>query len=165
MVTTELATARWKIALYLAGSLAFVAIALLLLEHPDRDAWKLQFVLGFFGLCAVVFAWLLIRPQRLLLDPEGFTVVGGFARNPKKVRWRDIDEFFVYRLPRGGKMIGFNYKPGAREVSPIARLNRRLGADGALPKGWAQSPENVATELNEYRVRAIATQNPTAARV
>lgn len=156
MRATEISTSRWKIALYLGGSLAFVAIALLLLQQPDRVAWKLELGLGFFGLCAVGFAWLLVCPQRLLLDDDGFTLMGGFARSPKKLHWRDIDAFFVYSLPRGGKMIGFNYKPGVRDVSPMVRLNRRFGADGALPKGWPQSPEEMVVELNNFRLRALA---------
>jgi hypothetical protein len=163
MSATEIATSRWKLALYLAGSLAFVAIALRLPPQPHRDAWKLQLGIGFFGLCAVVFAWLLIRPQRLALDAEGFTLLGGFVASPKKVCWRDIDEFFIYRLPRGGKMIGFNYKPGVRPVSPLVRPHRLRGADGALPKGWARSPEEMVAELNAYRRRALGAAGAAGA--
>lgn len=159
MGATEISGSRWKTVLYLGGNLAFVVSALFLLQHPDRDAWKLQLCVGFFGLCAVVFVWMLIRPQRLLLDDEGFTLLGGFVRSPKKVHWRDIDEFFVYRLARGGKMIGFSYKAGAREVSPMVRFARSFGAEGALPKGWARSPEEMVAELETYRLRALATRN------
>jgi hypothetical protein len=169
-VATEFSVSRWKIALYLGGSLAFVAIALFFLQHPDRDAWKMQLGLGFFGLCSVVFVGLLIRPQRLLLDRQGFTLVGGFIRSPKNIPWRDVDAFFVYRLPRGGKIIGYNYRPGVREVSALARVGRALGADGALPKGWALSPEKMVAELNAYREQALgaggaAPRRPEVVRV
>ena len=157
----EISTARWKIALYLAGSLIFVAAALLALQHPDGDVLGLQLGLAFFGLCAVVFVWLLIQPQRLLLDDQGFTLLGGFVRSPKMILWTDIDEFFVYRLPRGGKMIGYNYKPGARATLRLAKLNRLFGADGALPKGWPRSPERMAEELNSYRLQATRGEQPT----
>lgn len=161
MVETEYSVARWKIALYLAGSLAFVAIALFFLQHPnemrhpDEGAWKMQLGLGFFGLCSVVFVGLLIRPQRLLLDRQGFTLVGGLIRSPKTVAWRDIEPFFVYRLPRGGKMIGYNYREGVREDTAMRRLGRALAADGVLPKGWPMSPEKMVAELNGYRERAL----------
>lgn len=155
MGETEFSVSRGKIALYLCGSLAFVATALLFLQHPDQDAWKLQLCLGFFGLCSVVFVWLLIRPQRLLLDSQGFTLAGGFIRSPKKIPWREVDAFFVYRLPRGGKMIGYNYLLGARKDSALARVGRAFGADGALPKGWTLSPEKMVAELNAYRQHAL----------
>lgn len=155
MVETEFSVSRWKIVLYLGVSLMFVATALFALRHPDEDAWKMQLCLGFFGPGSVVFMWLLIRPQRLLLDRQGFTLVGGLIRTPKTVAWRDIEPFFVYRLPRGGKMIGYNYREGVREVSAMARLGRALGAEGALPKGWPMSPEKMVVELNGYRERAL----------
>jgi hypothetical protein len=162
MGVTEFSVSRRKTAPYLGGSLAFLAIDLLLLQHPDEDAWKLQLGLGFFGLCALVFVWLLIRPQRLLLDRQGFTVLGGFIRSPKKIPWRDVEAFFVYRLPKGGKMIGYNYRPGARKDSALARVGRAFGADGALPKGWALSPENMVVELNAYRQQALGAGGATS---
>ena len=155
MPTTEIRTSRWRIAVYLGGSLAFVAIALWLLQHPTQGAWKLKLGVGFFGLCAVVFVWLLINPQRLVLDDEGFTILGGFVRSPKKIQWRDIDGFFVCRLPRGGKMIGFNYRAGASPRRRLARFNRAFGAEAALPRGWPQSPEALAAQLNAYRAQAL----------
>jgi hypothetical protein len=154
MDTREIATSRGKTALYLAMSLAFVAIALFGLQDPDRASSKLQLCLAFFGLCSVVFVWLLIRPQRLLLDSEGFTLLGGFVRSPKKVCWCDIDAFFVYRLPRGGKMIGFNYRPDAPRGA-VVRFARRLGAEGTLPKGWPIGPDKMVAELNAFRLQAL----------
>lgn len=156
MNATEISGSRGKMALYLGGSLAFVAVAALLLQHPTQDAGELQLGLGFFGLCAAVFAWRLISPQRLRLDDEGFTVLVGFAKSPRKIYWRDIDRFFIYRLPRGVEMIGFNYRPDARDVSPMVRISRQLGADGWLPKGWTLSPAQMVDMLNAYRLKAEA---------
>lgn len=150
----EITVSRWKIGGYLAISLAFVAIALLFLQHPDEDAWKLKLGLALFAPASAVFVWLLIHPQRLLLDSQGFTLAGGLVWSPKKVYWRDIDSFFVYSLPRGGKMIGYNYKPGLRDLPKLARINRVFGADAALPKGWPKSPEAMVEDLNAYRLRA-----------
>ena len=176
MSETAFSVSRWKMTLYLAGSLAFVAIALFFLQHPsemrhpNEGAWKMWLCLVFFSPCALVFAWLLIRPPRLLLDRQGFTLVGGLIRSPKTIPWRDVEAFFVYRLPRGGKMIGYNYRPGVREVTALARVGRAFGADGALPKGWTLSPEKMVDELNAYRAWAsggggVAPPRPDVVRV
>ena len=154
----EILSSRLKYALYLAGSLAFVAIGLLLPRHEDPEAWKLDAGVVFFGLCSTIFIWLLIRPQRLTLDEEGFTLSGGLVRTPKKVRWRDVDEFFVYRLPKGGKLIGYNYRLNSCAASPMTKFNRQFGADAALPKGWAIPPEIMADELNTYRRQALESE-------
>jgi hypothetical protein len=140
-------------ALYLVASLGFVAIGIWLPSKPGDELLNLL-ASAFFGLCALVFAWMLVRPNRLLLDNEGFTQLGGFVRNPKKVLWAEIEEFFVYRLPRGGKMIGFNYRPGARPTSRLTKLNRWAGADGALQRGWPGSPESMVQKLNDLRLQA-----------
>jgi len=108
----------------------------------------------------LVFCWLLIRPQRLTLNPEGFTVSGGLVRSPKKIAWHSIEPFFVYRLPRGGKMIGFNFQPeGAPDRTLLMKLNGRLGAEGSLPKLWPGSPDQVVEELNAYRKQALETRS------
>ncbi|WP_293400401.1 hypothetical protein [Phenylobacterium sp.] len=158
MSTMEILSSRLKSAFYLAGSLVFVAIGLFLPRDDDPGSWKLNVGVVFFGLCSTIFTWLLIRPQRLSLDEEGFTLSGGLVRTPKKVRWKDVDEFFVYRLPRGGKLIGYNYRPNSGEASPMTKFNRQFGADAALPKGWATPPETMANKLNTYRRQALESK-------
>jgi hypothetical protein len=152
----EIIQSRLKTSVAFLGSSAFVAIATLLPSQAgESNDWR-WWCGAFFGLCAVVFCWLLIRPQRLTLDREGFTVRGGFVRSPKRIPWRSIDPFFVYRLPRGGKMIGFNFRPGAEPRHTLLRkLNRRLGAEGSLPKLWPVPPDQLVEELNAYRQRAL----------
>ena len=156
--TRKIVASRLKITGALLGSLAFVASdALLPSQGRDSDQWRLWGG-AFFGICAVLFCWLLIRPQRLNVDPEGFTVSGGLVRSPKKIMWRSIEPFFVYRLPRGGKMIGFNFKPEARaDRTLLMKLNGRLGAEGSLPKLWPGSPDQLVEELNAYRKQALET--------
>jgi hypothetical protein len=158
--TREIVASRLKITGVLLGSLAFVSIAALLpSQRGDSDQWRLWGG-AFFGICAVVFCWLLIRPQRLTFDPEGFTVSGGLVRSPKKIAWRSIEPFFVDRLPRGGKMIGFNFRPEARpDRTLLMKLNGRLGAEGSLPKLWPGSPDQVVEELNAYRKQALETRS------
>jgi len=107
-------------------------------------------VVGFFGLCALVFGWLQIRPQVLLLEPDGFTVMGGLVRNPRKVPWSDVDHFFVFRLPRGGSIVGYNYKAGRKLDSRLGRISSAMGADAGLPKGWPMSPEKLVETMNHF---------------
>lgn len=155
MRETEFSISRWKIVPYLGVNLAIVASAPILFQHRDDDAWALLVGLGLLGALSVMLVWLLIRPYRLLLDREGFTLAGGLIRFPKKIPWREVDAFFVYRGTRGGKRIGYNYLPGALKDSGLARLGRVLGADGALPKGWTLSPEKMVAELDAYRRQAL----------
>ncbi|QEL23530.1 hypothetical protein FQV39_13775 [Bosea sp. F3-2] len=110
---------------------------------------------AFFGLGVVVFLWLLIRPQVLILDAGGFTVDGGLVRTPRYVAWRDVQGFCVFSAGRGGKMVGYNFEPHAKQKSLLTRINRSLGADAGLPQGWQISAEQLAAVLNDYRLQAL----------
>jgi hypothetical protein len=165
MKATEIPTSRWKTLCLMGVCLAFVAIGVSLLpESGDDDRVILYCGNAFFGLGVLVAGWQLIRPHRLLLDSDGFILLGGLTWWPKKIYWHDIDKFFVYRLSQGGKMIGFNYKPGA-EKSGWARISRSFGADGGLPTDWVLSPEQVVDELNLYRSHADGDVGPKAASI
>ena len=154
METKEITSSRGKTFLYLLAALAFVAIAILHLRTSREDLFVTWLGLIFFGLGVPAFGWLLIRPQRLVLDAQGFTVSGGMIRTPWTIRWQDVSEFLVIRLPRGGKMVGFNYVPGARKTTALGRIARMSGADGGLPKSWPGSVEDMVDLLNDYRIRA-----------
>jgi hypothetical protein len=127
-----------------------------MVQDPKANSVVGWFGIAFFGLCALVSARLIVRPQVLLLDGEGFTLDGGLVRSARKIGWRDIEGFFVYRLPKGGKTIGYNYEPAAGKDSLLIQINRAFGSDGALPKAWSGSPESMADELNDYRLQALA---------
>jgi hypothetical protein len=148
-------SSRAKTSMLFLISLAFVAIALLLPEaSPGSYGWRVGAVI-FFGLGMLVFGGLMLRPQQLILDSDGFTLVGGLALSPKTIRWREIDRFFTFRLPHGRKMIGFNYRPGSRDPSALLKFNRATArADGALSGLWRVEPEKIVDELNDYRQRA-----------
>jgi hypothetical protein len=93
----------------------------------------------------------------LVLDGAGFCLQGGLIRSPRKISWRDVEEFYVWRLPRGGVMVGYRYRVGATNVPRIVKFNRSFGADGALPRSWPMGTNELVAELNAYRERA--TQN------
>ena len=68
-------------------------------------------------------------------------------------------------------MIAYSLIPEAQKHNFLSDLSRKLGADGALPKGWPESPDKFVDKLNAYRLRALADQRtavplkPPAARV
>lgn len=156
MEVEEIKSSRGKTLLFLLMSLAFVSVFVAIPSESPSEGYKSWLGGAFFGLCSVVFAFLLIRPQRLLLAPTGFTVAGGLIRSPKQILWRDVSPLFVYHLAKGGKMIGYNFTPGARKESTVTRVNRFVGAEGALPKGWPGSPERMVERINAYRAQALA---------
>jgi hypothetical protein len=148
---------RGKTVLMLLASLVFVlGSAFMIYVSKDDDTTVLWLCIAFFGPCALVFAWLLVRPQMLVLNGQGFILGGGLVRSPKLVRWQDIEGFHVYDLPRAGEMIGYNFAPGVKKSSVMRSITKSLGAEAALPKGWPFSPEDMAVLLNEYRRRAMA---------
>jgi hypothetical protein len=146
----------WKTILFLAMSMGFVLMAGGVIALEGTSA-RFGVWLGviFFGLCTAVFTLLLFRPIIIDLDIDGFTVSGGLNRNAKLIRWRDVEGFFVFRLPRGGKMVGYNYKAGASNRPKMAKINRFLGAEAALPKGFVLSAEKLAETMNDYRAKAL----------
>jgi hypothetical protein len=152
----EFVSSPVKTVLLLVVSLGLVGAAVLPPKGtamPEPMRWLAG---GFFGLCAIVFAWLLVRPMRLILDPQGFSIGGGLVLSPKKTLWRDVDQFFVYGVAPARKMVGFNYKPGVRDRSKLVKFSRRTaGVDGALPILSRGSPEQLVAELNDYRRHAL----------
>lgn len=158
METRTISGSRGKSLLLCLLSLGFALLALQEVVTTASPDWRAWLGLALFGPGTPIFAWLIIRPQRLILEPAGFTVAGGLVWLPKRISWEEVDGFFVYRLPRGGKMIGYNH------ISPrtalLAKLNRHLGAECALPKNFPGSPERLVDELNSYRARALARAHP-----
>lgn len=159
--SSEIVGSRWKAALYLALSLGFTAGGALMLNDPKESKAAAMLCLVLFGLGSLVFLMMLIRPQRILLNSEGFELSGGLVRSPKLVRWRDVEPFFVYRLPRAGKMIGYNFRPGVKPDTRLRAIARSLGADAALPKGWPMSPDAMVEHLNTFRAQVLGERMPS----
>jgi hypothetical protein len=147
---------RWKTMLLMLVSIGFVAIGLYLLTQPVSQGHLLATwgAIGLFGLGVPISAVSIVRPRTLTLDADDFTMAGGLQRAPMRILWSDIDSFSVYRLPRGGKMIGVRYRAGRGPQGMLARALRAVGPGGALPTGWALSPDAVVERLNAWRVRA-----------
>lgn len=145
----ELTSSRGKAAFGLAGCLIFVAISLFA-EQSDDTNWKLQAGGIFFAICAFAFVAMLLRPHRLRLEPEGFTLSGGLSRTPKRIEWRHVGDFYVRPLNRGAKMVAFKYVAGA-----TVPFGGALGTSGGIPGVWPHGPEALVECLNDYRDAAL----------
>ena len=157
-------TSRTKTILYLLVSAAFTVVGVSMAQHPEsqRDFWGGWFCAILFGLSCLLFVWQLIRPQTLRFDADGLTLDGGLARRPTRELWRDVAGFFVYRGPRGAKLIGYNYKSGRAPPGKLTTLARSIGAEGGLPGGWPMSPDELVQLLEAYR---SGTHRPPAPEV
>ena len=159
MEPVTITSSRRKLALLLFGALVFVAIAIFL-PAQGNDGWRL-FAGVFFGLAAVVFAALLIRPQRLTLDSRGLTVSGGLAPKAWSVAWADLDHF---EPMAGTDLVGFTYRVGAGGASSLGKLNRKISnVDGAIPGSWPMSAAEMAVLLEDYRAKALTNGAPAPA--
>jgi hypothetical protein len=135
----------------LAGSLGFVAIAVVLLVAGESVMWL---PLLFFGGCAAVFALQLRTPSTLELTNQGLTyrVLG----REHAFDWRECGEFQTRKSGRGRRIVAFNCaRSRAAHPGPVSRFGRGfVGADEALPDTFGMKPEQLATLLNRYR-RAV----------
>lgn len=149
---------RFKASLQLVMSLVFVAVGLMMVRINPVGLIGLAgwLVLLFFGPSAAILVVLLVRRRSLELDAKGFTLRGGLIRLPRKVLWRDIEPFFLYRLPKGGKMIGYKFVPASRKEMALERADS-LEADDAMIDEWPRSPEKMVEDLNAYRHWALGT--------
>lgn len=103
------------------------------------------------SLCAISSFIEIVKPPRLILDPQGITERSLFRTHT--ISWRDVHNFRSVRaLPFGQfTFIMFDYvRP--RAVHPILRaLNRRPGTRSTLGPGWAIKGERLAALLNAGR--------------
>ena len=118
----------------------------------------MRWVAIFFGTCSTVFVMMLVRPRRLSLDEDGFSVSGGLLRSPQKTSWRDISDFFVLSLRPGTSFVGYHFSSEFAEKHPTAKLARNVtGADGILHGPWPGSNGKLADKLNAYRQFALTS--------
>ena len=154
MDVVQIIESRTEVMLFLVGALTFVVCYVFLPdpndELPNWGSW-------FFGLCALVFVVLLVRPRRLTLDRNGFSISGGLAWKTMAADWADVTEFFPVSVRVGASMVGFNYAADSKNKPPATWVAKRIsGADGGLSGVWPCSTGELAEQLNEYRERALA---------
>ena len=131
---------------------AVAASAWVLCNSPDKAYLGWSSVL-FFGYCAGGYLWNVIKPGKLRLDAEGFTVDGAFGRKHRRL-WHDIDSFFLLPVARESDMVAYNYLTGRAPRSLLVNLHRAFGAVAWVPGLWPLSNREVVDLLNDYRNRA-----------
>lgn len=111
-----------------------------------------------FGASGIVFAGFVARPLRLTLDSSGLTLSGGWMRSPRFVAWRDIDGPMTSYSVGRGEAIGYNLVESSSNCSRWAgyrRDNFLLLPEANLPDVWRVSAEQLADEINAYRMQAL----------
>jgi len=148
----------------LIGSLGFVAMSIF---NATRGGNLAVAVLGagFFGLNAAIFGALLLRPQTLVIDRDGFELGGGLLRAPHRTAWRNVRGFRVWRSGRcfGPKLVAYDYiagwepPPEPPRAAKLLKFNRDRGwPDAALPGMWPLSASALCEKLNDCKQRAVA---------
>ena len=116
------------------------------------------YVAIFFGLCAIVFALQLApRSTYLRLTADGFQTRSLFRQGPL-VRWSDVSEFRVERLPPSMTQMVVYDEPGTPQTR-LRRFNRLLagGEAALLPDGCGVSAQDLAALMNQWRDRYSAS--------
>ena len=163
MPTTEINCSRRKIAIWVGGPTALWGVLLLYSLYYSFPGvmWMVDVVfmlLGFLAFSARL-AWMLIRPPRLLLDDEGFALAGGFVRAPRKIRWRDVESFFIWPESQATDLIGFFRAPGAGGASSKVRFAEALSDAGWGRAYWRPSDEEIVAELEARRWAAAGARD------
>jgi hypothetical protein len=147
-----LCPSRLKMALLTIGSLALVAVGILIVRKEGGA--KPWFILSFFGLCAAVFiVQLLPGASYLRLHEKGFDVCALYRKWPT-VLWTSTSTFRVERVPPARQaLVVFDAEGLGRES--LQKINRGLvGAGSGLPDTYGMKPQALADLMNEWRARA-----------
>ncbi len=149
-------SARWKLALGLAGSLAFVTLGVWLIDKAKDDERLMPWLcILFFGFCAAAFLAQLLKPQRLVLDADGFQVEGGLKPG-RKVAWGEVEAFFAWKLPKGGTMVAWRLREKPQHA-PVGNFGRGPGVDGVLPRTLTLGTKALLAEMEAWRERGTAS--------
>jgi hypothetical protein len=129
-MTTEFRYSRKTTIAYLIGSAVLSVLSLVALDHPAGKPAIPPWMPAVFLIATVGFAWMFIRPRRLVLDEQGFALTGGYVWRAIRFRWQDVGEFYVYQRAKGGEAIGFKLKQPTRDHARLA--GKRSDEVGAL---------------------------------
>jgi hypothetical protein len=141
---------RLKMARLVVVSGIFVAVGLWMLHVPAPTAAIVGWAsIVFFGAGFFVLAAQVVRPSRVILRADEFTI-DIFPHKPRRILWRDIDAFLVWQ-PARTKVVSYRYVAGKGPQTRLARINRSFGYDGSLPTGLPMQAEALLALLNEYK--------------
>lgn len=134
--------------LALSGGFAFAGV---LMVGADADFGWLVAAFGLVG--TLVFAIMLVRPNRLELSQQGLTTVTLGRR--WSVKWSECGEFRASKIDynvAAPSMVVFDCSaPGVRSHVLEAAAEALSGANAALPETYGMSADELAELLNSYR--------------
>jgi hypothetical protein len=126
---------------FLLLAAVFVAIGILGIARGNVFGWV---TVVFFGLGLLVFAFRLIKPPTLELDPDGFTLHGNFSRERRR-SWAECGAFAASRT-------FVVYSTSLTSKPRLRRVNRALaGGDESIPVGFGDlSATELANLMNRH---------------
>lgn len=113
----------------------------------------------FFGAPLLRLLWLLLRPYKLLLDDQGFTLSGGTSLKPQKTAWRDVERIYVRNDSNFFDRLFASVYVAGPSFKRSTFTSLFLEPDKALPDLWTLSAPELEQRLNAYRARALAAQD------
>lgn len=144
----------------LAVSILVLVIGVAVVATGEQGGWLA--VIGGAVLTGFLVL-LLVRPNRLELDDQGFSTVSSLGR-ATRVEWRECGAFRVQRPDIDG-----SFRAPLQVVYDTEESNRHnlavvsqfvAGGSAALPDTYGMSAEDLADLLNRYRTSG--TQRPTS---
>ena len=148
----ELRPSRLRLVGLLLVCAAFVAVGVAALHQSALVGWLCIVFFGLGGGIAVVS--LFPGASYLRLTDEGFELCAAFRKTPM-IPWGDVSEFRVARLPRGGRMVVFDWRK--ERTGGLQKISRTLvGANAGLGQQYGMKHQALADLMNEWRSRALA---------
>jgi hypothetical protein len=152
-------SSRTTSALMLLIAIGFVAAGVVILRDPNQDPTFGYLGIVFFGAGVPLFLWRLIRPDTLMLAPDGITWHSIFKTHHYK--WDEVQGFRPYSPSSKtiSKHLGFdftdNYQAGGHQLRGTAKT--LTGVEGSLGGGWEISAAELADLLHEAQARWLAS--------
>ena len=131
-------SSRWKSAVGVIGWLIFLVWFFQRGYGPTAPLMLAQSFGAAAGL--VLFAFPLVIPNRLVIEPAGMTVSG--ILGTRTWRWSQVGDFKTISRPRQSDVVGFNLTEKNHRFDPTET------ADRTLPGGWPLTTDDLAELLN-----------------
>jgi hypothetical protein len=144
--------------LMLLIAIVFVAIGIMVLRDPKEDHTWAYVGIILFGAGIPIFVLRLVRPDELILGPEGITWRGIFRT--ARFQWSDVQNFRPYSpAPKtASKHVGFDFTDSMRGGQLRHAAKALVGVEGSLGGGWELSAAKLAELLNQARARWVGAK-------
>lgn len=150
---------RWKaFRVLLLTPIMLGASAILAFLHPAPFAKAFGWIgLIFFVVCTLAWILRVVRPDRLTLTAEGFTLRDW--KQTQRIRWVEVKKFVLWSSS-GTKMASWILHDDARQASLMARINSNFGVDGSIGISWPEPPHKMRDLLSRWKNRYAPEPRP-----